>query len=261
MPDAKRRSSARRKTRVALLVWLVSLLVAAAFLLSGATGFVGTALAAAGIANLRGKVSGWDKLLPAMYVEASKPEAHRYTWREPSPTVKQDFRRLSANASRDVCVVALAAGAASAHEPQAVKVTGGRISPATIVLSPGSRLSFRNADPFPHQLYEVGNAGWAPNPTAPGSTREWAATNGGVHQIRDLSFPSIVMYVVVDERAVDFAFPDKEGQFVLNVPPGDYTVKAFFDGKQAGRPLEGVHVGERSTDLKDPLVLAGGESK
>lgn len=261
MPDAKRRLSARRKTRVALIVWSVWSLVVAALLLGGASGFRDTALAAAGIANLRGRVSGWDKLLPAMYVEASKPEAHRYTWREPSPTVKQDFRRLSANASRDVCVVALGAGAASAHEPQAVKVTGGRISPATIVLSPGSRLSFRNADPFPHELYEAGNAGWAANPTAPGSTREWAATAAGVHQIRDVSFPSVVMYIVVDERAVDFAYPDKEGQFVLNVPPGDYAVRAFFDGKPVGRNLEGVHVGDRGTELKDPLALAGGESK
>jgi hypothetical protein len=255
MPDAKR-ISARRPTRLALVAW--SLVVAAALL---CTGFCGTLLAAGSMANLRGRVTGWDKLLPAVYVEASKPDAHRYTWREPSPTVKQDFRRLSANVSRDVCVVALAGGgAAGAHEPQSVRVTGGRITPATIVLSPGSRLSFKNADPFPHQLYEVGNAGWAPNPIAPGSTREWAAAAPGVHAIRDQLFPGIVMYVVVDEKAADFAFPDREGQFTLNVPPGEYTLRAFFDGKAVGRPLEGVRVGDRGLELKEPLPL-GGESK
>ena len=174
--------------------------------------------------------------------------------------MKQDFRRLSANVSRDVCVVALGGGGAGAHEPQSVRVTGGRITPATIVLSPGSRLSFRNADPFPHQLYEVGNAAWAANPTAPGSTREWAAAAPGVHQIRDQLFPGIVMYVVVDEKAADFAFPDREGQFTLNVPPGEYTLRAFFDGKAVGRPLEGVRVGDRGLELKEPLPL-GGESK
>jgi plastocyanin len=157
-------------------------------------------------------------------------------------------------------VVALGAGAAPAHEPQGVRVTGGRITPSTIVLSPGSRLSFKNADPFPHQLYEAGNASWAPNPTAPGSTREWAASAPGLHQIRDQLFPGMVMYIVVDERAVDFAFPDRDGGFTLNVPPGEYTLRGFFDGKAVGRPLEGVRVGERGYELKEPLAV-GGESK
>jgi hypothetical protein len=254
MPDAKRRSSARRPTRVnvAFLVWPIVVLVA---LLSS-----GTLLAGGGIANLRGKVAGWEKLLPAGYVDAAKPDSHRYTWREPSPTVKQDFRRLSANVSRDVCVVALGSGAANAHEPQQVRVTGGRITPATIVLSPGSRLSFKNADPFPHQLYEVGSgSSWAANPTAPGSSREWAAAAPGVHQIRDQLFPGIVMYIIVDEKAVDFAFPDRDGQFTLNVPPGEYTIRAFFDGKPTGKGIENLRI-ERSLELKEALAV-GGDSK
>jgi hypothetical protein len=234
--------------------------VAVALVVLAAVSFSRTLRAAAATANLRGRISGWEKLLPAAYAEAAKPDSHRYTWREPSPTVKQDFRRLSANVSRDVCVVALGGGAAQAHEPALVKVTGGRITPSTVVLSPGSRLSFKNADPFPHQLYDVGNAAWAANATAPGSTREWAATAPGIHQIRDQLFPGMIMYIVVDERAVDFAFPDRDGAFALNVPPGDYTVKAFFDGKPASRSLEGIHVGDRGHELKEPLVV-GGESK
>jgi hypothetical protein len=227
-----------------------------------ATTFTGTLFAGGGLANLKGRVAGWDKLLPAVYVEASKADAHRYTWREPSPTVKQDFRRLSANVSRDVCVVALGAGPASAHDSQGVKVTGGRFSPATIVLPPGSRLQFRNVDPFPHQLYEANNQAWAANPTAPGSTRDWVASAPGPHQIRDVLFPGMVMYVVVDEKAADFAYPDRDGLFILNVPPGEYTVRAFFDGKPVSRALEGVHVGDRGGEIKDTLTLgAGGESK
>jgi hypothetical protein len=254
MPDAKRRSSARRPTRVTVALQVWPLVVVAALLSSG------TLLAGASVANLRGKVAGWEKLLPGVYVDAAKPDSHRYTWREPSPTVKQDFRRLSANVSRDVCVAALGAGAAGAHEPQTVRVTGGRITPATIVLSPASRLQFRNADPFPHQLYEVGSASWAPNPTAPGSTRDWAAAAPGVHQIRDQLFPGIVMYVIVDEKAADFAYPDRDGQFTLNVPPGEYTVRAFFDGKPVGKPIENVRVTERGLELREPLAV-GGDSK
>src|SRR5579871_1153659 len=63
--------------------------------------------APAGGASIKGKIAGWEKLLPQVYVDATKNDARRYTWREPSPTVKQDFRKLSANPSRDVCVVAI----------------------------------------------------------------------------------------------------------------------------------------------------------
>jgi hypothetical protein len=254
MPDAKRRLCARRPTRVAVP------LVAVALVGLAAVSVPGTLQAGSGAGNLKGRIAGWEKLLPAVYAEAAKPDAHRYTWREPSPTVKQDFRRLSANVTRDVCVAALAGGPASAHEPQAVKLAGGRLTPSTIVVSPGSRLSIKNADPFPHELYEVSNPAWAPNPTAPGSTREWAASTPGTHQIRDQLFPGIVMYVVVDERAVDFAFPDREGGFSLSVPPGDYTLRAFFDGKPVGKGVEGIHVTERGYDMKEPMAV-GGESK
>jgi hypothetical protein len=249
MTLAKRRSCAGRPSRT-----LLSLLVLASALASG------TLLAGGAPAGVRGKVSGWDKLLPQVYVDVAKADSHRFTWREPSPTVKQDFRRLSANVTRDVCVAAFGSGPAPAHEPKAVHVTGGRITPSTIVLSPGSRLSFKNTDPFPHQLYEVNSPSWAPNPIAPGSTREWAAGPPGVHVIRDTLFPSVVMYVVVDANAVEYDFPDREGTFSMNLPPGEYTLKAFFDGKPTGKPIDGIRIDNRGVDLKEPLTV-GGDSK
>src|ERR1700744_390900 len=132
MVDSRHTASVCRKTYiVAPVVLLGSALVS------------GTIFAAGGTANVRGKLTGWEKLIPTVYAEAAA-DPHRYTWREPSPTVKQDFRKLSANVSRDVCVVATASAPAQAHDALAVRVTGGRITPSTIVLSPGSRLSFRN---------------------------------------------------------------------------------------------------------------------
>jgi hypothetical protein len=248
MSDAKRRSRAVRPAR------LVAVVAATAWTLAGGT------LVAASQPAVRGKVVGWEKLVPQVYAEASKADAHRYTWREPSPTVKQDFRKLSANVARDVCVVAVSAAAAQPHEPISVKITGGRLTPSTVVLSVGSRLSFKNVDPFPHVLYEAGNDKWAPNPTGPGSTREWAATAPGLHTIRDQLFPSVVMYVVVDPGAVEFATPDREGAFSLGLPAGDYVLKVFFDGKQVSKE-DALHVGDRALDLKEPIALAGGEAK
>ena len=249
MTLAKRRTSARPAKK-----HLFPASLAAALLVSG------TVLAAGGPAGVKGKISGWEKLLPQVYADASKPDSHRFTWREPSPTVKQDFRKLSANVARDVCVAAFGSGAAQPHEPRVVKVTGGRVTPSTIVLSPGSRLSFKNVDPFPHQLYEVSNAAWGPNPIAPGSTREWAAAAAGVRVIKDMLFPSVVMYIVVDANAVEYDFPDREGTFSMNLPAGEYTLKAFFDGKPTGKPIDGVKVEGKGIELKEPLTV-GGDSK
>jgi hypothetical protein len=247
MPDAKRRSFARRPTRIAA-PFVVFLFVLAS----------GPLLAGPPPATVRGKVAGWDKLVPLVYADTAKSESHRYTWREPSPTVKQEFRRLSANVSRDVCVAALGAASSQPHEPLSIKVTGGRMTPATVALSPGSRLSFRNLDPFPHVLYEVNTDKWAAGSTAPGSSREWAAGAAGTHEIRDQLFPSIVMYIVVDPAVVELTFPDKEGAFALSLPPGEYTFKAFFDGKAVSKELGPLRVADRGIfELREPLTLAG----
>jgi plastocyanin len=249
MSDAMRRSWARPKA------YIVAPLAALAL----ASGTFAMAAVAGPGPSLRGKITGWEKLLPQVYVEATKSDSHRYTWREPSPTVKQDFRRLSANVSRDVCVAAFGTGSAAPHEPLVVKITGGRASPATVVVSPGSRVSFKNVDPFAHVLYEATGTEWAPNPVAPGSSREWSATAPGLHVIRDQLFPSVAMYVFVDAAAVEFALPDREGNFGMNVPHGDYTLKVFFDGKQVGK--EPVHIGPGGLDMREPIVLGGGDSK
>ncbi len=256
MHESKRRSWLRLDAHlVAPLGPLVPFGLIASILASG-TLFAGTPSP-----SVKGKVVGWEKLLPQVYAEAAAPDSHRSTWREASPTVKQEFHKLSASVSRDVCIVAFGSGTAQAHEPLSVKVTGGRLTPSTIVLSPGSRLSFKNVDPFSHVLFEAGNDKWAANPMGPGATREWAATTPGLHQIRDQLFPSIVMNVLVDPAAVDFALPDRDGAFSLPVPTtGDYTIKAFFDGKQVGKAIEAVRVSERGTELKEPLSV-GGDAK
>jgi hypothetical protein len=254
MLDAKRRSFTRRSTRIAPLLLCVAGAVGAAAFVSAKS------LAAGGSGALKGKIAGWEKLLPQIYTDGTKPDAHRYTWREPSPTVKSDFRKLSANVTRDVCVVALSSGPAAPHDGKIVMVTGGRATPSTIVVSPGSTIKFKNADPFPHSLYEVGNAKWAANPTAPTSTRDWSGDAPGVHEIHDELFPSVVMHIVIDPNAAEFTYPDHDGNFAVTLPTGEYTVKVFFDGKAVSKPLENLKVGDRGLELKEPIAV-GGETK
>ena len=58
------------------------------------------------------------------------------------------------------------------------------------------------------------------------------------------------------------ATTDATGHFrIPAVTPGDYTFKAFFEGKQVGKSADGVHVGGGGLELREPLTVGGGESK
>ena len=235
-----------------------------AFALAGA----GIALAAvappAEAGPVKGRVTGHEKLVPEVYAEAAKPDARRFTWREPSPTVRAEFRALSANPSRDLCVAALGSGNAPAGEPRLIKVTGGHSIPTTIVVSPGTRLSFENRDPFVHRLYVVGQAAWKAENIAPAARREWTAPGGqNRFEFRDEATPSLRFYVNVEPQVVDVAYPGRDGNFALrDLPGGDYTLQAFFNGRRVGRPVSVSAKDRLLVEVKDALAVGeGGEGK
>jgi hypothetical protein len=210
---------------------------------------------------VRGRIQGQEKLIPDVYFEASKPDAHRYTWREPSPTVKPEFRVLSGNPSREVCVAAIAGGQMPpADKPTLMKITGGRTVPATIAVANGTRLSFRNVDPFPHRLFIVGNASWRAETINPNAQRDWSAPAGqGKFEFRDELFPSLRTFVIVDPGVADIAYPGRDGSFELNLSQGEYTLKAFFNGKQVGNFVNVTAKGEKNVvTMKDPFNLGEG---
>jgi hypothetical protein len=222
-----------------------------------------TVLVLSGIADagpVRGRINGQEKLIPDVYAEAAKPDAHRYTWREPSPTVKPEFRVLSGNPSREVCIAAISNGQMPpADKPTLMKVTGGRTVPATIAVSNGTRLSFKNFDPFPHRLYIVGNATWRAETINPNAQRDWSAPAGaGRFEFRDELFPSLRTFVIVDPGVADIAYPGRDGSFELNLSAGDYTLKAFFNGKPVGSPSS-VTAKQGVTVLKDPFNLGSSD--
>ena len=135
-------------------------------------------------------------------------------------------------------------------------VTGGRVFPTTIVVSPGTPLAFKNFDPFKHRIYVVGNATFKAEDLAPTQVRAWSATSPGKYEIRDELFPSVRTFVIVDPQVVQVAYPGRDGAFGLSLPAGEYVLKAFFGGKQVGRPLT-VNAREKGTvELKEPLSVA-----
>jgi plastocyanin len=223
-------------------LWLVATLV---------TGVATSALAG----QVRGKIAGESKIVPEVYAEMAKAE-HRYTWREPSPTVKPEFRALSVNVSRDVCIAAISTGTAQPHEAIQITVTGGHTVPTTIVVSPGTKLLFVNHDPFPHRLYGMpGNDAFKESETTPSGSRDWTATSPGRFEFRDKLSPTLRFFAVVDPGVVDVVYPGHNGTFAFrDLPAGDYFLKAFANGKQIGKPVQAVSK-NGTVELKEPLTL------
>jgi hypothetical protein len=212
--------------------------------------------ASAEAAKLRGRLDGFRNLLNPVWAEAKDPKEHGYSFREPVPTVRAEFRRLFPHAPKEICIAALAAGPQKAPPPVLVRVGGGRTTPVTLVVPPGTRLTFQNTDPFKHRLHGVGFPTFQPADTVRGASREWSVPGPGVFEIRDELAPSLRMWVVGDPTVAAIAYPSMKGDFGLSVEqPGDYTVQAFFAGKKVGPPMP-VTVKDADLDLtKTPLKV------
>jgi hypothetical protein len=208
-------------------------------------------------ASVRGRLSGFEHLRNPVWAAAKSPERHGYSFREPVTTVPAGLRKLFPLISKEICVVALRAEAGAAAKPVSVRVSGGRTTPVTLVVPPGTELRFRNADPFEHRLFGVGMSTFPASTTGKGAIRRWTPQEAGRYELKDELSPSLQMWVVAQPGVAATAFPSADGRFSLNVEePGQYTIQAYFAGEAVGRPLA-VSVEKRDVDVSaHPLVLA-----
>lgn len=210
---------------------------------------------------IRARVVGIDKLVPEVYAEIRDKKVGRFFWREPSATVRPEFRNLSPNPTRDICVAALGAAPGTPREPVVVKVTGGRTYLTNLVVAPGTKVVFENRDPFEHRLTLAGSTPWQQS-LKPSGRHEWTAPQGqGRYEFRDDLAPSLRFYVMVEPNVVEVAYPGRDGWFAMNLPAGEFTLQAFFNGKKIGRPLQVNGNNKILTEIKEPMHLAEGESK
>jgi hypothetical protein len=211
--------------------------------------------------NIKGKVLGLDKLMNPVWNEAKEVSAHRFSWREPSPTVRAEFRNLFGYAPKEVCIAALSTSAQEAGRmPMLITVGGGRTSHVTIVVAPGTRIIFENRDPYPHRLYGVGIPQILPAaPTAALGKREWAAPAPGKYEIRDELFPSVRTWIVVEPNVAAITYPTTAGAYQFQqLTPGEYTIRAYFAGAPTGTPKT-LTIGGNTVDV--PLVAVEGADK
>ena len=209
-------------------------------------------------ATIKGQVKGHERLINSVWAESAKPGNHRYTWREPSPTVRTEFRQLFGLSSKELCIAAISSQEVKPPAvPILVTIGGGRTTPVTIVVAPGTRLRFRNNDPFKHNLFAVGEASFPPSVMAVAAERDWTAPGPGTYELRDELAPSLRSWVVVKPNVAAIGYPGRDGTFVLNaLAPGDYQLQPFFGGKPIGTP-RAVSVKERDLDIsKQPIPVA-----
>lgn len=215
--------------------------------------------ASAEAARITGRIDGFRNLLNPVWADARDPKQHGYSFREPVPTVRAEFRRLFPHVPKEICVAAIAATPQKAGGPVEVRVGGGRTTPVTIVVAPGTLLRFQNTDAFKHRLYGVDIKTFPPADTARGGKREWTVGEPGVFEIRDELAPSLRTWVVADPNVAAIVYPSMKGDFGLTVAePGDYTVQAFFAGKKVGAAVP-VTVTGADVDISRAPLKVGDE--
>jgi plastocyanin len=207
--------------------------------------------------NIRGRLVGFEFLRNPVWAAAKDPDHHGYSFREPVTTVPANMRKLFPMISKEVCIVALGTGTAGAAKPVSVRVSGGRTTPVTLVVVPGTELRFKNSDPFDHRLYGVGFTSLAASTMQKGATRRWTALEAGRYEIRDELTPSLGMWVIAEPTVAATTFPGSDGRFTLSVDdPGQYQLQAYFAGEAVGKPIS-VVVERRDVDVSGrPLVVA-----
>jgi len=206
---------------------------------------------------IKGKVTNWMGLLNPVWDESRDPKKHAYSFREPVPTVRAEFRKLFPHIPKELCIVALADSKQPAQRTAIlIRVGGGRTTPVTIVVPPGTQLQFKNTDPFKHRLFGVDVQTFRPSDVIKGAHRDWAVSSPGSYEIRDEAAPSLRMWVVADPNVAAIAYPSLKGEFALTVPSeGAYTVQAYFAGKKVG-PAVPVEVKAGNVEIRAPIKVA-----
>lgn len=206
-------------------------------------------------AKVQGRAIG--KLLNPVWNEARDPKARRYTFREPSPTVRSDVWVLTSHLPRELAIVAFGEGAPVDKNPLKVQIMGGRTSLVTIVVPEGRAIQFENTDPFKHRLYEVSGKGrLAESEIGERGTTTWTPPGPGKYEIRDKLVPSLRTWVVVEKGVYAVTYPDRKGEFGIELPPGQYKLRAFHAGEAVGPEVAlDVKPAPATQPLKDPLKV------
>jgi len=156
---------------------------------------------------------------------------------------------------RELAVVLLGAAAPSRDNRIEINISGGALSPQTVVLRTDTTLRIRNDDEIGHELTAIGLDGFSAEATSPGATRSVHLTKPGSWPLQDklAVHANAHLHVLPNLSAVaklepngNYAFPD--------VPAGKYTLKVFRGADEL--ISKDIEVADRPLQV-DPLTFTG----
>jgi len=155
----------------------------------------------------------------------------------------------------ELAVVLLGAAAPSGDGRVEVSISGGTLSPATLVVRTDTTVRIRNDDEIGHELQAVGLDGFSAEATSPGATRSVRLTKPGSWPLQDRLAVHARAYVHVLPNLSAIAKLEPNGSYVFSdVPPGKYTLKVF---RAADELLsKDIDVADRPFTV-DPLTFTG----
>jgi plastocyanin len=149
-------------------------------------------------------------------------------------------------------------GAAPAAKTVTIEITGLQVSPALVVVGPGSVLEFKNGDTVAHDLGIADQPNVMPvERLAAGKLRRQRFNDPGGYLVRCAEYPHIAVSVIV-VSSPNFAVADEKGAFKIgDAPEGKGTVKVWTHGRWVHE--EPIEVTGKAVDLS--IRVTGGGAK
>jgi plastocyanin len=118
--------------------------------------------------------------------------------------------------------------------------------PYLIPVVQGSTVDFHNSDNLQHNVFGVGANEFNLGSYGPGASKGFTFTHLGEVDILCNIHTEMAGYILVLQNPY-FAQPDGAGSFrIVNVPPGDYVLKVWFEGKSKKQNVKVLPKGEVS---------------
>lgn len=208
--------------------------------------------------DVNGVVKGFEFLENPVWAQARDPKHRGYSFREVVPTVPARYRRLTPAIDKELCIVAKGEKSQPKMMEQLVVIGGGRATPVTLAVTPGTKVVFQNKDQFTHQLYGVDIKTFTAADLEKDAKRGWTVPAEGIFEFRDKRSPSLRIWIVSDSKIVTTTYPRSSGTFSLDFKnKGKYEVQAYFSGKKVGQAQVANFKGRKMT-LK-PLIVGAPE--
>jgi plastocyanin len=154
---------------------------------------------------------------------------------------------------RELAVVLLADGPATALERVEIPISGGSMMPSTLVVRAGATVIFRNDDEIAHETFAEGLDTFAAEAISPRGRRSLVFPTSGHWPVRDRLLPHVNGHMHVLPNLVAIATVAADGQYTFtNLTPGKYVLKVFHG---AGELIsQSIELTTRGLTV-DPLTL------